>query len=350
MMAVRCELCGSGQLHISSFLGLCPACARKPESREIAEKAHEKSLAAFSLGYAHGSEARCTQCVNECQLDDGEKGFCGMRANSKGRVGPVFGDDAIVDWYYDPVPTNCVAEWTCPATLEHAAGKKNLSVFFYGCSFDCLFCQNWHHREGSSACRPKRSPGQLLKAVDRDTYCVCFFGGDPTPQLQYAFCFCESLVENKGDAVRICWETNGSMSSGLAARMADFSTRTGGTVKFDLKAFDENLHFVLCGTSNKQALHNFATIAKKMRENGKGQLVASTLLVPGYVDSDEVCRIAGFIAQLDQAIPYSLLAFHPDYLMRDLPITTGAHALEALAAAGRAGLTNVHLGNMHLLR
>ena len=77
--------------------------------------------------------------------------------------------------------------------------------------------------------------------------------------------------------------------------------------------------------------------------------MASTLLVPGYVDVKEVGAIARFIADLDPGIPYSLLAFAPQFYLHDLPVTSGEHARDALAAARAAGLTRVRLGNMHLL-
>ena len=78
-------------------------------------------------------------------------------------------------------------------------------------------------------------------------------------------------------------------------------------------------------------------------------VVASTLLVPGYVDVKEVSEIASFIASLDPAIPYALLGFHPHFYMPDLPCTSVRHAEEAEAAARAAGLTNVRIGNRHLL-
>jgi pyruvate formate lyase activating enzyme len=49
-------------------------------------------------------------------------------------------------------------------------------------------------------------------------------------------------------------------------------------------------------------------------------------------------------------MPYSLLAFYPQFLMKDLPTTSLAHAREALEAARAAGLRRVHIGNIHLLR
>ena len=78
-------------------------------------------------------------------------------------------------------------------------------------------------------------------------------------------------------------------------------------------------------------------------------LIASTLLVPGYIDSEEVSKIAGFLANLDKDIPYALLGFHPQFYMTDLPVTSRRHAEECEVAARRAGLHNVRIGNVHLL-
>jgi pyruvate formate lyase activating enzyme len=43
------------------------------------------------------------------------------------------------------------------------------------------------------------------------------------------------------------------------------------------------------------------------------------------------------------------LAFHPDYLMTDLPVTSLKDAKEARAAAKMSGLQKVHIGNIHVL-
>ena len=78
-------------------------------------------------------------------------------------------------------------------------------------------------------------------------------------------------------------------------------------------------------------------------------MIASTLLVPGYVDAEEVGRIAQFIAALDPRIPYALLAFAPHFYMPDLPRTSSHHALEAERAARSVGLLDVRIANRHLL-
>jgi pyruvate formate lyase activating enzyme len=67
------------------------------------------------------------------------------------------------------------------------------------------------------------------------------------------------------------------------------------------------------------------------------------------VDAEEVASIAGFIADLNPEIPYALLAFHPHFEMIDLPPTSRSHAEAAHQAARSAGLSNVRIGNLHLL-
>jgi pyruvate formate lyase activating enzyme len=132
--------------------------------------------------------------------------------------------------------------------------------------------------------------------------------------------------------------------------MAELSLQSGGCVKFDLKAWDEGLHFALCGVSNRWTLSNFEKLAELFpKKPDPPFLIASTLMVPGYVDKREVSQIAAFISSLDPDIPYSLLAFHPQFHMQDLPPTSRKQAQQCLEAAQSAGLKRVKVGNLHLL-
>ncbi|MGQ9546151.1 MAG: radical SAM protein [Dehalococcoidia bacterium] len=270
-------------------------------------------------------------------------------------------DNANVSWYYDPLPTNCVADWVCPGgtgagypRFAYADGPeygyKNLAVFYQACSFDCLFCQNWNYRARALQ-ESKVTSARLADAVDDRTSCICYFGGDPTPQSPHSLRVARlALQNNRGRILRICWETNGSMHPALMKQAAEISLNSGGCIKFDLKAWDEGLHIALCGISNKRTLENFQLLAEYAgRRPSPPLLVASTLLVPGYVDRQEVSNLARFISSLDPDIPYSLLAFAPRFMMRDLPTTSRRHAEECLAEAKAQGLRRVRVGNVHLL-
>ena len=176
-------------------------------------------------------------------------------------------------------------------------------------------------------------------------------GGDPSCQVAHALAAARAArSRRRGRILRICWETNGSVSREGLKQMAELSLRSGGCIKFDLKAWDDPLHRALCGASNRRTLANFRRLAGSIgRRPDPPLLIASTLLVPGYVDASQVARIAAFIAALDPGIPYALLAFHPSLEMSDLPTTSRGQATDCLAAAEDAGLTRVRIGNAHLL-
>ena len=133
-------------------------------------------------------------------------------------------------------------------------------------------------------------------------------------------------------------------------KMAELSLASGGCIKFDLKAWHDGIHHALCGVTNRKTLENFRTLSKWVNKRSDPPLlIASTLLVPGYVDEPEVSAIARFIADLNPRIPYSLLAFYPQFYLDDLPTTSRSHALRCRSIAEKAGLKNVHVGNVHLL-
>lgn len=149
--------------------------------------------------------------------------------------------------------------------------------------------------------------------------------------------------------IRICWETNGSMKGVYLDKMADFSLETGGTIKFDLKAWNDTLHRVLTGAPNGRILENFRRAAQKISLRPDPPLLtASTLLVPGYIDPVEVSKIAGFISKLNPEIPYTLLGFSPLFHMTDLAKGTRGYADACLKAAQDAGLKRVRLENKEL--
>ena len=109
-----------------------------------------------------------------------------------------------------------------------------------------------------------RSVHDLAAAVNDRTACICYFGGDPTPQLPFSIKAAEIARQRFGRRIlRICWETNGSMDGRLLDKIMDLAVRSGGCVKFDLKAWDENLHKALTGVTNRQTLANFKRAYKK---------------------------------------------------------------------------------------
>ena len=362
----ECINCGKKSILVSAPLKLCLDCIRKDfeNVQNHIHKVHSDIRKKFRLPSTPPRDAggkRCNLCINQCQIKEGERGYCGLRKNENGKLSGGGIKNGNLSWYYDHLPTNCVADWVCAGGSEAGYptysysekaeyGYKNLAVFYQACSFDCLFCQNWHYRQ-SVFSKKKFSAEELSDCVDIKTSCICYFGGDPTPQLVHALKTSQlAQKKNKKRIVRICWETNGAMNPKLLKKMAGLSLKSGGCIKFDLKTFDESLNIALCGVSNKRTLENFQFLSKYIPKRPDPPfLIASTLLIPGYVDLEEVKKIAEFIAKLNPEIPYSLLAFYPCFYMSDLPTTSRKHAQEAKKTAEEAGLKKVKIGNLHLL-
>jgi len=348
----ECRLCGRRSRLITAQLGLCLECIRNhsTEALVLADEAHASARSLFGLP-THPPRSpggkRCGLCVNDCVIGEGERGYCGLRQVHQGRLRHLAGTPkrGLLHWYRDPLPTNCVADPFCAGHTRR--GKHNLAVFYSACTADCLFCQNWHFRESDVLRSPSLSAAALAGVANAHTYCVCYFGGDPAAQMAHALAAGRLFA---GRGVVVCWETNGTAHPRLMERAFELSLSTGGCVKYDLKAWDERLHYALTGVSNSRTLENFARAAARFDERpSPPPLVASTLLVPGYVDAEEVEHIARFIASLNPAIPYVLLAFAPQFFCADLPTTSLRHAREAEARARAAGLEHVRIGNRHLL-
>jgi pyruvate formate lyase activating enzyme len=150
--------------------------------------------------------------------------------------------------------------------------------------------------------------------------------------------------------LRICFEWNGCGNQQLIERAGELAFKSGGNLKFDLKCHDPTLSLALSGVDNSSAFANFEAIYERFyneRENPP-VLTATTLMVSGYTDAQEVEQISSFIAEIDPSIPYSLLVFFPHHIMNDLPITPITQVKECYEAA-RKNLKRVNIGNLNLM-
>jgi len=287
-----------------------------------------------------------------------------LRASSGG----AFTSDASPNvaslyYYLDPQVTNCCAAWFCPAGTgagypKHACrpgpeiGYYNLAIFFYGCNFDCLFCQNDSHKRLEEANRCSVNTLVSATLANKRISCWCFFGGSPEPQLPFAVAASRAMLDSKPEdrVLRICFEWNGAGNRILVDWAAELALRSGGNIKFDLKCSSDNVSRALSGVSNRRSFENFQSLYLKYGAERADLpfLTATTLLVPGYVDELEVEKIATFLAELDPKIPYSLLVFHPDFMMSDLPVTPYRQVEDCYRAAKRH-LVRVNVGNLATL-
>ena len=355
----RCRACGFVSDEISEAIGLCVKCLRENPSLslEAVKRIREEWRKSLNLPLypPRSGNITCHMCVNECSIPEGDFGYCGIIKNEGGRFSTISGgfNRAYLHWYFDPLPTNCVAAPVCPERENY--GFYNLAVFFAGCNLDCLFCQNIHHKYMIKDGKVRTNEGVILSdeelfkiAMDPRVVCVCFFGGDPIPHMAYTIKVARKIIRYSKKGKRVCWETNGLMDTKITENVAKLCAETGGKVKVDWKAYSPTLYQILTGVDGEKAV-------ERLKENVMilskyGVLVVSTLVVPHYIDAVEIGSIARFLASIDPDIPYILLGFAPQHLMFDIPTTSRKQMEEVYSAALSAGLKNVHIGNRWLLR
>ncbi len=369
----KCDICGKESKKISRSLPLCLDCIRREPDRalEIASIVHSKARKRIKLppNIPKTREGvKCNYCANECMILHTKRGYCNLSRNEKGVLKRQFGtpDKAIGSWYKDPHPTNCVPSWCCAGGSgagypEHAKspkgdiGYKNAAVFLGTCCYHCLYCQNtnWHKMASEEAPVLNREDVVDNLLSDRSITCLCWFGGTPEPQAPFVYEVSRRIVkeaEKEKRIFRICLETNGNFSWSWLKKIAKISFESGGGIKIDLKAWDENLNRILSDVSNEAALKNFERLEEFHTNRDEPPFLrTSTLLVPGYIDLEEIEKIAQFISETDPTIPYSLLGYGPAYKLGDLPQTEKEFAFEAKKIAKNEGLKRVRVGNKHLL-
>lgn len=374
-----CRFCGKTEALISEILQVCRNCILEGEWNKIKThilSVHEQVRKLVNLPKEPPKAERpniklsCNYCMNECSLSEDDISYCGLRniqAEKREDLPFPSKSKGYIHGYIDPNPTNCCNAWFCPAGSsvgfpEYSDykgaefGTFSYAAFLYGCTFDCLFCQNSSHKHFSkrNLFDVETLANQIVR--NKDITCICYFGGTPEPQLPFSINLSKKILENikqedKNRKFRVCWEWNGSGNKKLIEKCMQIAIESGGNIKFDLKTYNEKLNFALCGVSNKRTLENFKFLAENYFGN-RGfempEMSACTLLVPGYTTSEEVGLIAKYISSINKNIPYSLLIFHGDYQMRDLRVTPRDQVLKCLKIA-KKHLPKVNLGNKFLL-
>jgi len=371
-----CKFCGKTERVISEVLQVCRKCILEGDWDKVKLhllNVHKQVRQLVELpkkppkAEKPNIKLKCNLCINECSLSESDVSYCGLRnipLRNSGQLPYPSKSKGYIHGYIDPNPTNCCNSWFCPAGTSFGYpeysnydgpefGTYSYAAFLYGCTFDCLFCQNASHKLFSK--KHLFDVETLAKHIvkNKKITCLCYFGGTPEAQLPFSINLAENILQKIGNEkrfMRICWEWNGSGNRNWVEKCMQIAIKTGGNIKFDLKSFNEKLNLALCGVSNKRTLDNFRFLAENYFGTRKDlpEMSACTLMVPGYTNHEEVEQIAKFVSSINREIPYSLLIFHGDYQMRDLGITPRKQALKCLEVAEKY-LKNVNLGNKFLL-
>ncbi len=165
---------------------------------------------------------------------------------------------------------------------------------------------------------------------------VAFTGGDLTCCPEF-YVECAHLIKSR-TRLWMLIETNGY---GLTPQHLDLLKEAGvDSFWLDLKAFDETDHKWLTGCFNRNILRLPEEIVKR-----GFVLEIQSLYIPNLVETPQLKKIAKLIYDVNPEIPFTLLAFSPEYQMRKYKAPKASEMAEAFQEVRAIGLKNVRLGN-----
>ena len=275
-------------------------------------------------------KVKCKLCPRECQVGDKERGYCGVRENRGGTYYTLV-HSRVCAAHIDPVEKKPL--------FHYLPGSLAFSLATAGCNVNCKFCQNWD----ISQSRPEQVPTQYLPP--RNIAALASQYRCPTIAYTYSepVVFSEFLMDTADAAheagIRSIVVSNGYMQEeSLRAAYGKMDA-----VKIDLKSFSENYYQKVVTGQLKPVLDSLVTL----RKMGKWTEIVY-LVVPTLNDGDDEFRgLAKWVkTNLGADVPLHFSQFHPEYLLKNLPITPVPTLERAKAIADAEGLHYVYIGNV----
>jgi pyruvate formate lyase activating enzyme len=320
----------------SALLGLAAACPGGPlspgaatagpfsgdEERFVAEARYYEKL--------EHKKIRCVLCPRKCEIDDMERGYCGVRENREGTYYTLVHSRPCT-YHADPIEKKPFFHFH-PGTLA-------FSLATAGCNVNCKFCQNWEISQG----RPEQlrsiymPPAKVASEAKRNRCpSIAYTYSEPVIFYEYMMDTAEAAREA---GVRSVVVTGGYITPEprveLCARV--------DAIKVDLKAYSEEFYRDVVFGEMKPVLDALVT----MREAGTWTEIVY-LVIPTLNDGDEELEgLARWIrANLGPDVPVHFTRFHPQYLLTNLPPTPVGTLERAKAIADAEGLHYVYVGNV----
>lgn len=275
----------------------------------------------------------CFLCQFNCKIAPGKRGICGVRENR---------DGILYSLVYDRVISRAIDPIEKKPLFNFMPGTSSYSIATVGCNFRCLHCQNYEisqmprDRDGKII-GEKISPVEIVADAERrGCASISYTYTEPTIFFELAY-DTSRLAHERG--IKNVFVSNGYMTR----EMLDMYDGFLDGINVDLKAFSEEHYKKICGAKLGGVLDS----SKRIKEMGIW-LEVTTLVIPGYNDSDESFNnIANFIKnELGADTPWHVTAFYPTYKLLDAPRTPAETLRRARNIGMKTGLRYVYEGNI----
>jgi pyruvate formate lyase activating enzyme len=274
----------------------------------------------------------CGLCNHACRIKPGARGLCRVRENRQGTL-YALNYAGIIAAQIDPIEKK--------PFFHFLPGSRVFSIACPGCNFQCSFCQNWQISQAGEAEKlgietQEIPPSRIVEsALASGCAGIAYTYTEPTIFFEYAYDCAKLASERK---LHNSFVTNGYMGREPLKAIAPYLS----AANVDIKSFSENFYQKICKARLKPVLDN-VVLMKRLNI----WVEVTTLIVPGENDDlKELAALAGFIASVDNGIPWHISRFHPDYKLMDKKATEQDILLKAYDIGKGAGLKYVYLGNI----
>jgi pyruvate formate lyase activating enzyme len=329
---LKCALASGAALGGGAALGLSgvaqPAAAMPAETE--GEDFSRFTVEAKFYQKLPNSKIKCKLCPRECLVGDKERGYCGVRENRGGTYYTLV-HSRVATAHVDPIEKKPL--------FHYLPGTIAFSIATAGCNVNCKFCQNWEISQSRpeqvpSHYMPPKSVAELAKQYDCPT--IAYTYSEPVVFAEYLM---DAADAGHEAGIRSIVVSNGFIQQeSLKAAYGKMDA-----VKIDLKSFSESYYSKVVTGQLKPVLDSLVTL----RKMGKWTEIVY-LVLPTLNDSDAEFRgLAQWVkANLGKDVPLHFTQFHPEYLLKNLPITPVPTLERAKAIADAEGLHYVYIGNV----
>ncbi len=274
---------------------------------------------------------RCHLCSHRCKITESKRGICGVRENRNGTLYTLVYGKAVAR-EVDPIEKKPL--------FHFYPGSKAYSIATVGCNFRCLNCQNYAISQMPKPQNPiigeDLTPEEIVEAAKRhNCKSIAYTYTEPVIFFEYAY---ETAKLASKEGIKNVFVTNGYITEEALKEIAPYLD----AANIDLKSFSDEFYRKNCGARLQPVLD-----AIRLHKELGIWIEITTLIIPTLNDSEEnLRRIAEFIKNLGEEIPWHVSRFYPAYRLEKL-LPTPIETLNKARKIGLdAGLRYVYQGNV----
>jgi len=177
------------------------------------------------------------------------------------------------------------------------------TVFFSGCTFHCVFCQNWDISQSNSGffIEPSKLVNIISKRKSQGSKNVNWVGGDPTPNVLYIL----QILKNLDEDIAQIWNSN-MYCSLEAMKLLD------GVI--DLYLTDFKYGNDECA-SRLSIVDNYTNIVKRnhLKASENGDVIIRYLVMPNHIECCSKPIIKWISKNLSNVVVNIMGQYRPDY-------------------------------------